>query len=80
MAREILIDEDGLVYAYISLDNTIVLTRDDENCRLFRISVHSTVFHSILEDLNRNLSVKVAAPWVILRNRDAQPVSPFEIL
>ena len=71
MAREDLVDAKGLVYAYIATGNTIVLIRDDENCKLYKVSVHNSVFSTLLENLHGNLPVTVPAPWVNIRSRDS---------
>ena len=67
--REILVDAQGLVHAYIANDNAIVLIRDDVNCDLFKILVTQATLENLLKlDLNGK-SVEVLPPWAVMETR-----------
>ena len=76
MMREILVDANGLVHAYIAMDNAVVLMRDDENCKLFRVCVNHTTFVTLLKQDRDKETSKILPPWACTRTRDLSNTIP----
>ena len=74
--REILVDAQGLVHAYIANDNAIVLIRDDAKCDLFKVHVNQATLDNLLKlDWNRK-SAKMLPPWAVMKIREMRIHSP----
>ena len=67
--REILVDAQGLVHAYIANDNAIVLMRDDAKCDLFKVRVKQATLDNLLKLDSNGKSVEVLPPWAVMETR-----------